>query len=415
MIMARKKKGTGAEAAAPPQLSADAAAALQDLTARLAAALEEGRDQEGLKEMAAGTTGDLAWDLSLMAALGRLAYPGTPGLLAALFGTEADKVRRKALKRALHLLKTKGVPVPEDLLPRGEAVPQRAPGRGQALAHISQILGNGDRYVILEGPKEVLGGNFLVSLVNDAEGIKECHLLSVRPREQKEFWDHFITQGMVELAAAPPAYAVRLLEEAEALKPDAEGVNRYRSLRPKIWQEWGRPEDAADLETLLPPLPPGEQSRLADQSRELALHPLFLTWLPGPEEITGWLERLREVQESPLVLTDQQRQARVNDLVDEAVRGLYPSETRDLWRRRLLDTAYFLDLKGHGPEARMAQAAALDLAPGARGPLAGESPFLKALVWETLTLTLKQLEEEKKEEQSSLLLGSPTAPGLIRR
>ncbi len=412
--MIRKKKGTGTEAAALPRLAADAAAALQDLAARVAAALEEGRDPEALKRMAAETTGDLAWDLHLMAVLGRLAHPGTPGLLAALFGAEADKVRRKALKRALHLLKTKGVPVPEDLLPREEAVSQRTPGRGPVLAHISQILGNGDRYVILEGPKEVLGGNFLVSLVSDIEGFKECHLLSVKPRERREFWDHF-KEGLVELAPAPPAYAVRLLEEAEALKPDAEGVNRYRSLRPKIWQEWGRPEDAADLEALLPPLPPGEQSRLADQSRELAFNPLLPTWLPGPEEIAPWVEKLREVQESPLVLTDQQRQARVNDLVDEAVSGLYPPETRDLWRRRLLDTAYFLDLKGLGAEARVAQAAAQDLAAGARGPLAGESPFLKALVWETLTLAQQGLEKDREEAQSSLLLGSPTDPRLIRR
>jgi hypothetical protein len=414
MIMTRKKKGTATEAAALPRLAADAAAALQDLAARVAAALEEGREPEGLKEMVAGTTGDLAWDLHLMAALGSLAHPGTPGLLAALFGAAADKVRRKALKRALHLLKTKGVPVPEDLLPRGEAVPQRAPGRGPVLAHISQILGNGDRYVILEGPKEILGGNFLVSLVNDVEGIKECHLLSVKPRERREFWDHFRDQGLAQLAPAPPVYAVRLLEEAYSLKPEAEGSSRYRSLRQKIWQEWGRPEEAPNLEAVLPPLAPGEQNRLRDQSRDLAFNPLFPTWLPGPEEITPWLEKLREVQESPLVLSDQQRQARINDLVDEAVRGLYPPETRDLWRHRLLDTAYFLDLKGLGAEARMAQAAAQDLAAGARGPLTGESPFLKALVWETLKMAQAE-EAEEKDTSSSSLLAPPTESLLIRR
>jgi hypothetical protein len=413
MIMTRKKKGTGTETAALPRLAADAAAALQELTARVAAALEQGGDPEDLKQMVAETTGDLAWDLHLMAALGRVAHPGTPGLLAGLFGAAADKVRRKALKRALHLLKTKGVPVPEDLLPRGEAVPQRAPGRGQALAHISQILGNGDRYVILEGPKEILGGNFLVSLVSDVEGFKECHLLSVKPRERREFWDHF-KDGLLELAPAPPAHAVRLLEEAEALKPDAEGVNRYRALKPKIRQEWGRPEEAPDLAAVLPPLPPGEQSRLLEQSRDLVFNPLFVTWLPGPEEIAPWLEKLREVQESPLVLSDQQRQLRVGDVVDEAVRALYPPETRDLWRRRLLDTAYFLDLKDLGAEALLAQAAAQDLAAGAKGSLAGENPFLKALVWEALKMAQAE-EGDKKETSGSSLLAPPTESLLIRR
>jgi hypothetical protein len=85
-----------------------------------------------------------------------------------------------------------------------------------------------------------------------------------------------------------------------------------------------------------------------------------------------------------------------------------------LWRRRLLDTAYFLDLKGLGAEARMAQAAARDLAAGARGPLTGESPFLKALVWETLKMAQAE-EAEEKDTSSSSLLAPPTESLLIRR
>jgi hypothetical protein len=414
--MARQRKGTGALASALPPLPAEAAAALQDLTARAAAGLEEGQDPESLRLMLGATTGDLDWDLHLIAALGGLAHPGVPELLAALFGVNPDKPRRKALKRALHLLKTRGVPVPEDLLPREGAVSLRTPGRGPALAYISQVLGNGGRYVILEGPKEVLGGNFLVSLVSDQEGIQECHLLSIKSRQRQEFWDHFREQGLAEWATPPPAYAVRLLEETNDLKPDAEGASRYRSLKPRIFQEWGRPEEAPELEALLPPLNPGEQSRLRDQSRELARHPLFLSWLPGPEELAPWLNKLREVQQSPLVLSDQQRQARMGDVVDEAVLALYPPETRERWRHRLLDMTYFLDLRGQGPEGRLAQAAAQDLARGSRGPLAGENPFLQALVWEALKMALEFLEQTQKEAASSSPLLAPFAdPLLIRR
>lgn len=413
--MARQKKGTGPVASALPPLAAEAAAALQDLTARMAAGLEEGRDQESLRQMLAATIGDPAWDLHLIAALSRLAHPVVPGLLAAIFGTNPDKPRRKALKRALHLLKTRGVPVPEDLLPREEAAPLRAPGRGPVLAYISQVLGNGERYVLLEGPKEVLGGNFLVSRVSDQEGILECHLLSIKRAQRQEFWSHFREQGLAELATPPPAYAVRLLEEADSLKPDAEGVNRYRSLRQKIWQEWGHPDDAPNVEALLPSLNPGDQSRLLDQSRDLALNPLFHSWLPGPEELTPWLQKLREVQESPLILSDQQRQARVGDLVDEAVLALYSPETRDLWRGRLRAMAYFLDLRDQAPEARLAQAAAQDLAAGSRGRVAGENPFLKALVWESLKMAWEFLKKDQKEATSSPLLAPPPESMLIRR
>lgn len=414
--MGRQKKVLGAGPQGLPPLQPEAAAALQELAAQVALGLEEGRDLETLREMAAATSGDLAWDLHLIAALSGLAHPGVPGLLTALFGAGEDKPRRKALKRALHLLKTRGVPVPENLLPREEAAPLRAPGRAPALAHLSQVLGNGERYVILEGPKEILGGNFLVSLVSDQEGIKECHLLSVKSRERREFWDHFRSQGLAEPATASPAYAVRLLEKAQELKPDAEGVNRYRSLRQKIWQEWGHPDDAPDTEALLPALNPGDQSRFLDQSRDLARHPLFFSWLPGPEEITPWLNKLREVQESPLVLSEQQRQARLEDVVEEAVLALYPLEARDLWRGRLLTMAYFLHLRGLETEARLAQAAAQDLTAGSRGPLAGENPFLQALVWEAIQMAWEFLDKTRKDAASpSPLLTPGTEPLLIRR
>jgi len=413
--MTPQKKGSKTGASGLPPLPAELAARLRDLKAQLAAGLEAGRDPESLRQMLAATTGDPAWDLHLLAALGGLAHPGIPGLLAALFGAAPDKPRRKALKRALHLLKTRGVPVPEDLLPREEAGPRRAPGRGPILAHISQILGNGDRYVILEGPKEILGGNFLVSLLSDREGLRECHLLSLKTRQRQEFWGHFREQGLTEWATPQPVYAVRLLEEGHALNPGAAGSSRYRSLKSKIFQEWGRPEVAPDLEALLPPLNPAEQNRLLGQSRDLALNPLFLSWLPGLEEITPWLDKIREAQESRLVLNEQQRQARVNDVVDEAVRGLYPPEERDLWRGRLLAMAYFLDLRGQGPEARWAQAAAQDLAGGPKGPLAGENPFLEALVWTALKIARDYLEKPGQEEAASPLLAPPTDSLLIRR
>jgi len=408
-----RQKKTPSQASGLPPLAADAAAALQDLAAQLAAALKEGQDLETLKEMTAGKIGDQSFDLHLIKALSSLTHPAVPGLLVGLFGAGADKPRRKALKRTLHLLQTRGVPVAADLLPREEAAPLKAPGRGQA--YISQVLGNGERYVILEGPKEALGGNFLVTRLSDQEGIQECHVLSLKSRQRQEFWDHFRQQGLTEWATPPAAYAVRLLEEADGLQPGAEGGSRYRSLKPRIWQEWGRPEDAPDLAALLPPLDTPEQSRLLDQAKNLVEHPLFHSWMPGLDELAPWLNKIREIQESPLVLSEPQRQARVDDVVAEAVRALYPPESRDLWRGRLLAMAYFLDLRGQEPEARLAQAAAQDLAAPTRGPLAGENPFLQGLVWQSLRLAWEFLEKTQKEASSSPLLAPPTDSLLIRR
>ena len=128
-MMSRQGKGKGCAPSGLPPLAPEAQAALREQVARVAAALEAGQDPATLQEGLTPSQ-DPALDLHLMAALGALPHPAVPALLAGIFGSFPDKARRKALKRALHSLKTRGVPVPPELLPREEATvgTPRGPG-----------------------------------------------------------------------------------------------------------------------------------------------------------------------------------------------------------------------------------------------------------------------------------------------
>ncbi len=410
----RRKRVAGPEAQGLPPLAPEAAAALKAQVAQVAAALNSGQDLETLKKLVAPQPQDPAWDLHLLAALGNLAHPNLPPLLAALFGAVQDKTRRKALKKTLHLLKTRGVPVPAELLPRQEPRPLKpAPGPAP-LAYAFPFFGNGERYLVLEGSKEILGGNLLVARLSDEKGFRECHLLSLNRRQRQEFWDHFRNEGLEEWATAPAAYVVRQLDEAYDLDPGGPGASRYGSLKERIYAHWGRPEAAPDPEHLLPNLSPTDGSRFLDQSRRLALDHLFLSWLPSMEEITPWLDKIKEVQDSPLVLSEQQQQVRLDGVVEEATAALYPPETRKYWRRRLWHLAYFLDLKGRPEDGRAAQAAAEALAESEKGPLTGENPFLKALVQHSLMLAW-EFQKKGQEPQAAPGLLAPASESLIIR
>jgi hypothetical protein len=412
-MMDRQKKAKGRGQPGLPPLAPQAAMALQEQVARVAAALEAGQEPSAVQEMLQGGPPDPAWDLHLMAALANLAHPAIPTLLAGAFGTARDKARRKALKRALHLLKTRGVPVPPALLPREEVTLGSA--RGAAAALVSPVLGNGDSYVVLEGSPEILGGNFLVSRLNDREGFRECHLLTLKRRQQEEFWDHFRQQGLVQWFPVPSPYAVGLLEETYRLNPQAElGASRYAALRDRIFKTWGRPEDAPDLEQLLPQISPPEASRLLEQSIELALDPLFHSWLPALEEITPWFDKLKDVQQSPLILSEPQRQVRQEAVVAEATRALFPQESWPDWSRRLRRMAYYLDLLGRRQQARPILAAAANLA-AERSPLTGENPFLQGLVHCSLRLAWETLEQPQETAPATGLVAPPTEPLIIRR
>jgi len=139
-----------------------------------------------------------------------------------------------------------------------------------------------------------------------------------------------------------------------------------------------------------------------------------LSWLPGPEEITPWLAKLHEVQDSPLVLSDQQKQVRLDAVLDEATDALYPSETRSDWGRRLLTMAYYLHLKGREEDSRAARAAATDLAEPERGGLTGKNPFLKGLVQFAVHLAW-QAQQPREAETASGLVAPPGESLLIRR
>ena len=118
--MERHKRAKAQGAADPAPLAPEARARLEAQVAGVVGALEAGVELAALKTQITPDPQDPDWDAHLMAALGALSHPAIPPLLAALFGEARDKVRRKALKKTLHRLKTRGVAFPDDLLPKEE-------------------------------------------------------------------------------------------------------------------------------------------------------------------------------------------------------------------------------------------------------------------------------------------------------
>ncbi len=412
--MKDRQKKTRRPAAGLKPLPPDDQSALQEQVARLSEALAAGENLASLRGLVTLRPEDPAWDLHLLRELEKIPHADIPPLLAALFGPSPDKERRKALKRALHVLKTRGVPVPEDLLPP-PAAELATPAAPDFVAYLSPVLGNGEVYVILEGPRELLGGNSLVARVSDQHGFRECHLFSLKRRQREELWEQFRSQRLTVWVSPPPAYALRLLEEALALTPDGEpSRGEYLPLREALWRHLGRPKEAPSLKELLPPLSPGERHRLREEARGLGANELFRTWLPSFEEITPWVEKLKEAQESPLVLSEQQQRLREAGVLDDATAALFPEEARPRWGRRLLQMSYVLDLLGRAEEARAAQAAGEDLLSGERSSLAGENPVLHELVRYALMLAWEYLKPREAASQPSPLVAPPTSP-LIRR
>ncbi len=409
----RPQKVKKAAALEEAQLSQEEERDLEEQLTALRQALAGGADLEGLTGFLTAKPDDLLWDCRLIRELGKIDHAAMPALLTALFGGSPDRERRKALKRALHGLRSRGVVVPAELWRREEASPQREAAAPPLKAFVTPVHGSGERFVVLEGAKMVLGGTFLVARISDLSGFLECNLYDLGRKGREDFWQAMRREGIDTWVPAPAGYAVGVLEESFRLVPEGSEVGAsYRLIRDRLLK-YHDPAKFSVLQGLLPILGAGERGDLQQGAEELAANALFYSWMPSPQSIPPLLARLAEVENSPLVLSEALKQERLEKIIEEATVGFFPPESRHRWGRRLLEMAYYFELKGRRRESRLAQAAGEDLLEHSLSELRGESIFLKELVWQAVELTaqLKKELEEAGREQGRVVI--PSGPVII--
>lgn len=332
-------------------------------------------------------------ELVMLEALARLAHPQIPAILQARYAGAIDKPQRKALKKALHYLKAQGVAVPPDLL-KDDASPMVRPVSGLApvKTYMSRIEGNGSRMVIVHLSGQRQSFNLFLALCNDVEGLKDAYAVLLTNKETKTYLADTRREMPGELVDIPPNYALYVIDDAYQVNPDpaSEAVKTYLRVRPRLQDVLGT-EPAPAIQTLLPPLDAPEQ--YLEQSRELVFQEEFGNWFVSPEKLAPWLEKIQEIEKSPLVLSPEQQLARMEQAVAEALQEVFPPAQRPIISRRLLEMAYYLDHTGKPYLARQAQAAGLDLL-RPRSALERENQFLLGLT----TATLREMYDLAKDE-----------------
>jgi hypothetical protein len=369
---------------------------LTPLLAQVYQGFQEGADKGQILEiLAANPVPGPEAELTLLEALARLAHPLIPEILQAHFGSTDDKTRQKALKKAFHLLKAQGVAIPPDLVKLKESAVARpmltpAPVKG----YTSRVEGNGSRMVILHLPRQGQSFNLFLALCNDVEGLKDTYAVLLSNKETKKYLDSTRQDMPGELVEVPPAYVLKILENSYQANPDqsSEAVATYLRVQSSLQDRLG-PEPAPDIDSLLPQVE--NQEQYLEQSRNLSLEEDFLNWHFSPEELTPWLEKIRAIESSPLVLTSDQKVARVERAMDEAIKELFPPEKRRILSRRLLEMAYYLERTGRPHLARQAQAAGEDLE-RERSLLERENPFLLGLIM----FPLREMYDMEKEQKT---------------
>jgi hypothetical protein len=277
-----------------------------------------------------------------------------------------DKNLRQLLKRHLFQMKSRGLEVVIPETDESEPLKIVNLEPSQATVYISGIDYVGDRLIFLS--KSVLrwGVLFFQITLSDQDGIKNFSAFDLKRKEIKNFLKKISEDGVVQFIEITPDYGYFLIDEAYQINlqkgiPLPEQFNHWKveidDLRGSVTEPIIYsciPHDTIHEATLI---------AARDQYHSLFELEEFKSWFLEPRLVWGYLEKLRVIDDSPLILDPHHVEQRQEAIFSEAVQKIFDENFRRIYQRRLEETAYMLFRTNKEEEAKCALCAAWDLKP----------------------------------------------------
>lgn len=331
------------------------------------------------------------------AIVGALGDLGTPAAAALLQELEPRlPALRRAIRRALFVMQQRGLTLPAATTAE-PAVAARRPTHFDG--YLTGFDGRGDRigWLIHAAP----GGatTLVIAIFNEPEGLKDVRATAATRKQIRAARERMMQANRIRLVPVDGDVLDALLIEAHDRLSTRERAQDYRRVRQKLTSTSPLPTVAEPRSNKVAALDADTIGAGVARSAELLAEPECASWWPAPAQLVPFVERLRALRESPIVLAPGQQDARLHTIVDEAARTLYPAP---VLARRLLGTAYVFAETGRLLPASIALAVAhtLDTAPTTTA-----LPLTTHLIHRALgTLLASQEQTQQAERQESLVL-----------
>ena len=322
-------------------------------------------------------------------ALGAIASAESAAMLAAMEAGASGALRRD-VRRALFRLGQRGIaPAALAATPaRTAASPPAAPGLS---ALFSPVDADGARVVWLV--KERRGGGLarLWGLLAGSEGLIDVALSELSRRELRTERAEMERRAGVTMVEGEAGLADYILCEAFRRTPaDRRAqVGNFLTLRTEIV---GSPPPTEIVHPIYAEMASAlEHEPAADLLKE----PEIAAWKFPPAEIKPYVDEIKSIRESVLVLNRVQQEERINVIVERAVGVLLGGQHAGAVRRRLEDIAYYMARSGRREAAGWAAAAAARLRDADD---VGRIVFFQALIRAQLGAVFAAEQERAREE-----------------
>lgn len=311
----------------------------------------------------------------LAAAFARAAFAASRvDLLLALCGHAAKEVAKEA-KRSLHLLRIRGVDVPEAPRPAAPA-PFSLPKEPPLPALSSGVDGRGEHAIWLPRSLPGRGVEVAQAVLSDEKGILELKVGVLGRKDWRTFAKEITSQAKESGVVAMPQ------ETAHALIAEARARNEESGQRvpdgTDLWMnQLGPALPPPAPGSSLPKLPEAEERVALSRSDRLHAMPGFDSFIASTDFLQRVAAKLEEVEVSPLYIDERQRTSQAEHVLDEAVEEYLDAKARKRLAHRLLAAADHLLALGVPDGANSAAATSRALESGLPGR---DIPFARPLV-----------------------------------
>jgi hypothetical protein len=358
----------------------------------------EVKPQEILQRISFYLQQEASLAIPLIDALVKLPTSQTALLLEEMMIMLKDKWALKAIKRALYRLRQKGVAWGKRTAPEK---PILRPAQTEAPeGYVGAMDSSGSRVIVIVRPLHRGGTRVYFSIVNDLEGLQRLEISDLTKKGLKEFVNKSLASTEFPIVEAPGGYCALLLREAagHSRKDGASLPQRYEAVEKGLSDvQWDEPVPL--IYQYIKEEAVKDKPRLLKETGGLHRIAPFSSWFLPTEAVRKYAELIKEAETSHLVLTPQQKEARLLSLYREALEELFPEAQRLLWKRRLEEMAYILWKLGKKREAGMAVSAAVDL----KTPFGSiePNPFILNLLLKSLYVLMESERGTREKEAGS--------------
>ena len=300
--------------------------------------------------------------LAFIETLGAKANPVAVKVLQGLQDFPAEKPVRRALKTALYKLTRKGLVEEQQETEVEPRVLVPSPAERQAEAWASWPESRGERGMLISLPGSGRGFLVAVAVINPEGMFHEFDAFQTTRKGVRTLLERMTGGVEGRLIEIPLEHVLFLIEEVgdiyrqlnKELPSGYEVVHKHlvssveKPAEPHIYHLLNREEIAGD-------------ALLLRSSDSLLEDPVFAPWRLPDEVVRPFAEKIKDLGESRLVVSQTARVERAGQIYREATVEIFTPELRQRYQRHLEEAALLLYLQGRQQEAKRALATAIDL------------------------------------------------------